>query len=360
MPAIPDDVFLHLPLGEADVALTGRALPFFRERLRHGPDDPHWKPLDFSGVLESSGIPTLLIDGWFDYHRTYMYQDFERLGRSGTPRRWVVGPWTHSTLDYAVVARETLTWFDRCVRGHDSAGRVVDGAQAEALLLLTPGGEPFEPKTWPPSTRTLTLRPAPDLSLCMDDDREHSRPAETHREQTLGFSYDPADPTPAVGLSAFGDHGAGGCRDNSDLEARDDVLTFTTDPLGADLVCVGQVDATLTVTSTIACCDLFVRICEVTPDGESLNVIHGLVRRVNSAGARHDVTIDLGPIGHRFARGRRIRLQISGGAHPFYDRNLGSGEPWLTGVTALPSTQHLLLGHDSSTRVTIPVVTSSP
>jgi predicted acyl esterase len=88
-------------------------------------------------------------------------------------------------------------------------------------------------------------------------------------------------------------------------EARDDVLIFTTDPVDTDLVCVGQVKATLAITSTNAYSDLFVRICDVTPDGRSLNVIHGFVRRVEAAGERTDVHIDLGPIGHRFARGHR-------------------------------------------------------
>ena len=352
MPAIPDEVFTHLPLGEADVALTGEPLPFYRERLHHGPDDPHWKPLDFSSVLETSAIPTLLIDGWFDYHRTYMYQDFERLGRSGAPRRWVIGPWTHSTLDPDVVARETLAWFDRYVRGTDSTQHAIDTTAAEAALLLTPGGELIESKTWPPSTAALVLRPSPDRSLTTGDDMKTTLP----REQTLSFTYDPTDPTPAVGLSAFGDLNAAGARDNSNLEARDDVVVFTTDPLDTDLVCVGQVDATLDITSTNAYSDLFVRICDVTPDGRSLNVIHGFVRRVEAAGERQDVHIDLGPIGHRFARGHRVRLQISGGAHPFYDRNLGTGQSWLTGTTVQPCTHHLHLGPVTGTSVTIPVV----
>jgi hypothetical protein len=42
-------------------------------------------------------------------------------------------------------------------------------------------------------------------------------------------------------------------------------------------------------------------------------------------GAWH-VRFELWPIGHRFAPGHRIRLQVSSGAHPRYARNPGTGE----------------------------------
>ena len=38
------------------------------------------------------------------------------------------------------------------------------------------------------------------------------------------------------------------------------------------------------------------------------------------------VAFELWPMGHRFAAGHRIRLQVSSGAHPRYARNPGTGE----------------------------------
>ena len=38
------------------------------------------------------------------------------------------------------------------------------------------------------------------------------------------------------------------------------------------------------------------------------------------------LSFGLWPMGHRFAAGHRIRLQVSSGAHPRYARNLGTGE----------------------------------
>ncbi len=33
---------------------------------------------------------------------------------------------------------------------------------------------------------------------------------------------------------------------------------------------------------------------------------------------------------YRFRAGHRLRLQVSGGAHPRFARNTGTGEPWAT------------------------------
>ena len=42
----PDDAsFNHLPLLDADIALTGAPVPFYRDRLRYDGADPHWAPV---------------------------------------------------------------------------------------------------------------------------------------------------------------------------------------------------------------------------------------------------------------------------------------------------------------------------
>jgi uncharacterized protein len=43
-----------------------------------------------------------------------------------------------------------------------------------------------------------------------------------------------------------------------------------------------------------------------------------------SADGAWRVAFDLWPVGHRFAAGHRIRLQVSSGAHPRYVRNPGT------------------------------------
>jgi uncharacterized protein len=115
------------------------------------------------------------------------------------------------------------------------------------------------------------------------------------------FRYDPADPTPSiagtvVGLSASP-------TDNRRLEARPDVLTFTSDPQAADLEVIGLVRIRLHVQASLAHIDMYARLCDVTPSGRSINISDGIVRLTDAApDAPHPVEFDLWPVAHTFRR----------------------------------------------------------
>lgn len=77
--------------------------------------------------------------------------------------------------------------------------------------------------------------------------------------------------------------------------------------------------------------DLHARLWDVTPGGRSINISDGIVRLTDAApDAPRPVEFALWPVAHAFRRGHRIRLQVSGGAHPRYGRNLGTTEPFAT------------------------------
>src|SRR5262249_25504553 len=125
---------------------------------------------------------------------------------------------------------------------------------------------------------------------------------------------------------------------NRPLEARPDVLTYTTAPLPAPLESIGPVRVELWARASSPYFDLFARVCDVDPEDASWNVcdalqrIHpGLFEQTNGLWR---VASELWPIAHRFADGHRIRLQVSSGAYPRYARNPGTGEDPAT-ATAL-------------------------
>ena len=140
------------------------------------------------------------------------------------------------------------------------------------------------------------------------------------------FRYDPADPTPSVGGQLL--TGKAGSADNRALEARPDVLVFTSTPLTADLDVIGPVSARVRVRASGGHFDPFARLCDVDPRGRSRNVCDGIVRcGAVSPGSVTPVTVPMSATAHRFPAGHRLRLQVSGGAHPRFARNTGSGEP---------------------------------
>jgi len=62
--------------------------------------------------------------------------------------------------------------------------------------------------------------------------------------------------------------------------------------------------------------DLFVRLCDVDPRGRSRNICDGIIRLADADPLSGVVRVSLSGAAHRFGRGHRIRLQVSGGAHP--------------------------------------------
>ena len=148
--------------------------------------------------------------------------------------------------------------------------------------------------------------------------------------------------------------------DNGPLEARPDVLLFTSDALDEPMELVGPVDAELVVSSTLDHTDFFVRICDVHPDGRSFNICDGLQRFGPDTIARHPdgtfvATVRVWPIGHRFGVGHRLRVQMSSGAHPVYGRNLGTGDPPATATELRVADQAVYHDATRCSSVTLPL-----
>jgi putative CocE/NonD family hydrolase len=149
----------------------------------------------------------------------------------------------------------------------------------------------------------------------------------------------------------------GGREDNRTLEARPDVLTFTTAPLDADTEIIGDVSAEIWFKSSLPHADVFVRLCDVDEDGKSWNVCDGLTR-VTGADELQRVSVGLWPTAHRFKRGHRIRVQVSSGAFPRYARNHGTGEPIATAVAMKAAEQEIYHDPARPSAIILPCATS--
>jgi putative CocE/NonD family hydrolase len=134
---------------------------------------------------------------------------------------------------------------------------------------------------------------------------------------------------------------AAGPRDNTALEARPDVLVYSSGVLDRAVEVIGPVRATVRVRADRPYFDVFVRLCDVDTGGRSVNVTDGLARVIPGrykefADGTTAVEVELWPAGHRFPAGHRLRLQVSGGAHPRYARNPGSDTPLAIAVDLRP------------------------
>jgi uncharacterized protein len=295
------------------------------------PADPFWAPMQCAAALQRIAVPTLLVGGWHDLFIEQTLEQYQVLAGREVPVRLLVGPWTHletaSKGGPAVV--ESLTWLDR----YAAPGRRTNGTSnsnssgragpADHSVRFWVGGESAQ--EW----RETTAWPPPGARqqrwyLGAHGTLRSQEPEGAPAVPTARFRYDPAAPTPSVGGAVLSV--SAGTRDNRDVERRLDVLVFSSETLDQPVEVIGDVIAELAVTRDNAYADLFVRLCDVDPRGRSGNVCDGIVRLTEQDPLAGTVRVSLLGAAHRFGRGHRIRLQVSGGAHPRFARNPGNGE----------------------------------
>lgn len=338
----------HLPLWEADRVATGRTLPWWQQWLAHpDPDDHFWDDRDWSPAVARLDAPIAMVTSWNDHFLPWQLADWAQLP-ADTTRRLVIAPWVHEDpRTLRLYLREGVGWLRAHVYG--DAGELAGGP----VRYYIGGADRWrDAPSWPPAGTT-------EQRWYLQADG-HLATAEPSTASSSGYRYDPADPTPVVGGPSA--RGTPWKRQHS-VEARDDVLVFTSEPLHTPLEIAGAPTATVHLRSSVAHTDVVVRLCDVDARGRSRNVCDG-IRRVHlpslpSDDGVHAVDVVLWPTAHRFDRGHRLRVQIASAAFPRYARNLGAGEP------AANATGHVVADneiHHAPTRashITLPTVSDS-
>ena len=152
------------------------------------------------------------------------------------------------------------------------------------------------------------------------------------------FTYDPMNPVPSYGgnVCCTGNAIAGGAFDQRKMEARADILVYTTEPLKEGIEVSGPMDATLYVSSDAKDTDFTVKVIDVYPDGKAYNLDETIQR------ARYREGYDKPPVwmekdkvykfslqpmttSNFFPAGHRLRIEVSSSNFPRFDRNLNTG-----------------------------------
>jgi len=285
--------------------------------------------------------PSSLLTGWLDVCLDQTLTVYERLRDAGREVRLVIGPWTHTSgfnRDLPVLFGEALRWLHAHLDG--------ESAEPGGLPVRVHVGETGAPGTW----RDLGAWPPPgfpERKRYLHGDGTLAAEPPT-AETASSFRYDPADPTSSVGGPRMDSRNVGSQCNNA-LESRPDVLVFTSEPLSEPLEVIGPVSIRVRARGSSPHFDVFARLCDVDRRGTSWNVCDGLLRLGTrpggggagagagaAEGAWRDVTVSMSATAHRFGAGHRLRVQVSGGAHPRFARNTGTGEPPATATRLVP------------------------
>ena len=182
------------------------------------------------------------------------------------------------------------------------------------------------------------------------------------------FTYDPMTPVLTVGGGVCCNGGVAdpGSYDQRATEARQDVLVYTTEPLETDMEVSGPVTVTLFVGSDAPDTDFTVKLVDVAPDGQAMNLDDTIQRVRYREGYDKEVMMEPGKIyelavspmstSNLFEAGHRIRIEVSSSSFPHYNRNMNQGTENIMETVPRIANNEIHHGKSYPSRITLPVV----
>ncbi|MBB4914113.1 CocE/NonD family hydrolase [Streptosporangium saharense] len=380
------DTVLTLPLDKHPY-LDGVA-PYYREWLEHPTYDEFWERLDVSRAYPEISVAAFNMGGWYDTFLGGTLANFAGMRAEGPEaardrQRLLVGPWPHEGLfsgnpvgSWNFGARSTggaldvdgqqIRWFDRWLRdGGDSAG------EEPPVLLYAMGASQWRvADSWPlPGTdyQDWYLHSGGRANT-LNGDGVLSRDRPGDGQPPDSYVYNPRNPVPTLGgsLCCSPVHTKGGVYDQRPIEAREDVLVYTSEPLSEPLDVTGPISVVLHASTSALDTDWTAKLVDVGPCGYARNVSDGIVRashREPKAGLQPVVPgevveyhLDLGATSNVFQPGHRIRIEVSSSNFPHFDRNPNTGELPGRSTEMISALQNIHHAGAHLSRVVLPVV----
>ena len=342
------------------------AAPWWRDWLDHDRRDEYWEALRPSADYARFAVPMLHVGGWFDIFGIGTVRNFRGLTAAGrAEQQLIMGPWAHTSYDrylgemnfgptgaaaFSGVIGAYNQFFDRHLKGR--------GADGPAVRYFVMGANEWRTAgEWPPAgatARAFYLHGAGSANSARGNGAlTHDRPAGS--EPPDRYLYDPLRPVPTEGGPTLqAQVGLPGPRDQRAIEARDDVLCYTTEPLAQPLTVAGPVTVTIWAITDAPDTDWTAKLVDVLPDGRAVSLTDGIIRaRFRDSlsdpspvtpGEPARYTIELANTAHRFGRGHRVRLEVSSSNFPRFQPNPNTGRPAASETAPRPAVQHVL--HD--------------
>lgn len=322
-------------LGNADVLSIAAAYP-----LRDSADEvtgvlPYLEhsPSGLLAAIQAASVPVYQLSGWMDM---WVRDALCWHANLSCPRRLLITGDSHGTRTEVDLAAEHIRWFDYWLKDADN-GVPGDPPITYRVLHARPGHEWRSASRWPPPAdlTALYFREGPSGTVGSVNDgllaQEPPGPADAPDEYVVDYSA-------STGRGSRWAAGYGSEFGYPDLAPNDSKgLTYTSDPLPADLEVVGHPIAHVWLTASYPDTDLFVYLEMVELNGSSRYISEGVLRGSHRAvdqppfdylglpyhsgcadaiaplpSGAAELTLDLHPIACVFRAGSRIRITLTG------------------------------------------------
>ena len=300
---------------------------------------------------EKINVPCLMVSGWWDNYPDQVVETFNDICAKGGEAarkhsKLVMGPWSHTAIDIAkqgdlefknaanYSTKLTLKFLDFWLRdqkdnGFDNAARVHYYLCGEEAWHEAPQWSAI--KTQPRcfylhAQGTINeVQPAKQMPPATDG-------SSAPEVLTRAFRYDSKNPLPTRGGANLPPltHGP---KDNAASEKRSDLLVYSTGKLEKPVTLVGNTELEFTFSVDRVDCDFHVHLCD--SDGKaSYLVAEGIQRaklvsgavKLLTPGEKTRIKVKLNLAAYTFVAGHELKIMLSCGNWPRYERNCCTGD----------------------------------
>ncbi|MEM6335037.1 MAG: CocE/NonD family hydrolase [Bacteroidota bacterium] len=380
--------FHHLPVADIMKNVDGPD-GIYEPMIRRTPNDPAW----YEGGLYHDDMPfdkpAMWFISWYDVSAGPNLAMFNYLRENASTQEArdnqyaVIAPTLHCGFKRATentvvgqrsVGDATLNydemvygWFDKWLKDEDS--EVIN--TLPRVQYYTMGENAWKSSdTWPPAGVELVTYylDSDGNANSLYGDGRLTRDVPASDTPSDAFTYDPMNPVPSLGGNVCCTGGAvdGGAFDQRPVEARNDVLVYTTEPFMEGVEVTGTIDITLFVSSDAKDTDFTVKLIDVYPDGRAFNLDETIQRARYREGYDRSVMMEDGEVyeltlsplstSNYFAPGHSIRIEVSSSNFPRFVRNLNTGGDNVTETEAVVARNQVHHSEAHPSRIVLPIM----
>lgn len=346
----------HLPVQDMLVNMGGKR-EIFDKMIRRKPNDPAW----FEGGLYHDDMeinkPSFWFVSWYDVSVSPNLALFNHMRNHpdknvADNQYLVIAPTLH--CGYQRATENTMVgemsvgdarnnydemiygWFDHWLKDDGKSDFTDDLPRVQYYLM---GKNEWKTSdTWPPKDANMTslyLDSDGNANSLFGDGRLSLSPPEKPSQDN--YTYDPHNPVFSYGgnVCCTGNAIEAGARDQREMETRNDILVYTSEPLAEGIEVSGFIEMSLYVSSDVKDTDFTIKLIDVHPDGTAYNLDETIQRARYREGYDKEVfmkegevyKIDLTPLStsNYFKKGHRIRIEVASSNFPRFMRNLNTG-----------------------------------
>lgn len=327
-------------------------------------------------------IPVLHVAGAYDFVKRGTLNTYWKLLESNKARQKLIfGPWFHnqylttltevgeidfeeaSEMGSDVLLEKAKNWFDQWLKPQ---AKTVYENSAEVFIMFKNQWQQY--KEFPPQgncDQFFYLSSTSGANSLSGDGR--LTPSICKQMVVDTFTFDPYHPVPTNGGANFHFFPQQlGIKDQSEIEARNDILVYKSAIFQEDISVIGKVKLEVYAATDGEDTDFTGKLVLVDPDGFAMNIVDGIQRgrHLNAspnptllqAGKIYLFEIDLGATAFQIPKGHHLRVEISSSNFPKFERNSNTAEAPFTAKRLRKAKQKVYLGGNYPSRLVLSIL----